>query len=178
MEDRKYIGSRRPLLALLIAAMLLVPAVVLIGGCGGDEKTAEEVINKAADEVQKAIDDGTAHTVTVTGFTCPIPADDATGEAEAGNVFASVNVKIKNDSDNEILVSSASFSLEDEDGSVYESSILYDGPNAIGVADNIAPGGELEGILVFEVPSDSKPKVLVEDSLVGDPIRKDLPEPS
>lgn len=178
MKKGKFFACRRPSLTLLVLTMLLVPVAAVIVGCGDEEKTAEEIINKAADEVNDVIEKSTAHTVTVTGFTCPIPTDDATGETEPGNVFASVNVKIRNDSESDLLISSANFSLEDEDGTLYEASVLYDGPSAIGAADNIAPGEEIEGVLIFEVPSDSKPKVLVEDNPIGETIREDLPEAS
>lgn len=168
----------RPLMALLVMALLTAPLPILAAGCGDTDKSVEEALNEAADDIQQAIEEATAHTVEVTGFTCPIPEDDNTGTADEGNVFASVNVKIKNDSDEEVIVSSASFSIEDEDGTMYDSSILYDGPNAIGAADTLAPGEELEGILVFEVPAEAKPKVLVEETFVGEPVRVDLPAPS
>lgn len=166
------------LLAVILAAALLLTASLTLAGCGSTDEAVDQALDEVTEDLQQVIEDTTAHSVTVTGFTCPIPSDEDTGEAATGNIFASVNVKIKNESDNEIFVGAGNFSLEDANGTLYDAKATYNGANAIGAAETIAPGEELEGLLVFEVPEDAEPKVLVEDAIAGESIRVDLPAPS
>jgi hypothetical protein len=176
----KFTVSR---LLVIILALAAVPLMVGLVGCGDDEDSVSEVINEAVDEIDEtideAVDDVTGDTTTeVTGFTCPVTPDADTGELDSSaNVFASVNVTIKNEGDSEQVTGSSNYKLEDEDGTLYDANISFAGANALGAAETLAAGDEISGVLIFEVPSGAKPKYLVEESLAGD-TRTELPEAS
>jgi hypothetical protein len=163
----------------VLVVFLALAAVLMLGlvGCGEDEVSVDDV-DEALDKLDEELESLDDHSIVVTGFTCPIPPDDDTGEPEAGNVFASVSVTVKNESDVEQIIGSASFYLEDEDGNRYDSDMLFDGANALGVAESLAPGSEISGVIVFQVPPDVKPKYLVEEGIVGDDVKVELPEAS
>lgn len=75
---------------------------------------------------------------------------------DAGNEFVKIQVTIRNDSSNEAAYNSFDWNLQDSKGVIKDvATVAYGVDGALNSGD-LAPGGKVEGFLVFEVKEGDK----------------------
>lgn len=143
----------------LLVTVALLSLMLTLAGCGDDDKTTDQALEEARQQVEAATDDliNQSFSVTATALSFPYTPTDERYAPEPGYQYVLVTVTVKNTGELPVVATSSDFSLEMDNGELYQPSVLVGLDNDFGAARSPIPGSDESGTIAFEVPETALP---------------------
>ena len=147
----------------LLAIMMLL---LIVTGCS-NESEEEVPVKELYSLNDPAIQNDITFTITKAEAR---ESDNMFIEAEEGNVFYVIEVKIENNSDDDFNSSSImNYTLKDEDGREYDLSLFTDLNGSLDTT--VAKGESGIGEIAYEVPAEGKLYFYIKSDFFGDDLK-------
>lgn len=165
-------GTGFAVTAIVIGSLSIVAAPVACVGHTAD--TIEEEIRAPSENGGREYGPGEVatvenHAVTVSNVVYPYTSGNEYEKPNPGNQYVKVTITIKNTSQENINFNPFDYKLEDSRKVQTQQALAGYSSGDHLTSGTLAPGGEVVGSIIFEIPATATPVALLADAGFGDP---------